>query len=308
MASRRLTDRVLDLDTLEVLARVGDTGSISRAAIELGITQQAVSARIRAVEQRLGIRLVERTAAGSALTDAGSRLRELAAPVLSASQRLEAELPALGGALRPLVVAASQTIAEALLPGWIQALRADSPDVDVRIVAGNSRETADLVRSGRAAIGFIETPDLPGDLLTRQIGADELVLVVAPDHPWAGRSVDAIMLAHTPLLVREVGSGTRSTLESQLGASGLSPVEPAAVLATSGVVRASAIAGVAPAVVSARLVGDDLDAGRLERVAVDGLDLSRPLTAIWATEPLGTAAQKLLGVARATDERHDPRT
>ena len=71
VALRRLTDRTLDLDTLEVLVRVAETGSLTRAAEVLGVTQQAVSARLRAAEQAVGQPLALRAASGTALTDAG---------------------------------------------------------------------------------------------------------------------------------------------------------------------------------------------------------------------------------------------
>ncbi len=117
VALRRLTDRTLDLDTLEVLVRVAETGSLTRAADVLGVTQQAVSARLRAAEQAIGQPLAHRTASGTALTDAGRVVLGLAVPVLEASRRLEAGVAALREPAGSLVVAASQTIAELLLPG-----------------------------------------------------------------------------------------------------------------------------------------------------------------------------------------------
>lgn len=95
VALRRLTDRILDLDTLEVLVRVAETGSLTRAAEVLGVTQQAVSARLRAAEQATGQPLAHRTASGTALTDAGRVVLGLAVPVLEASRRLEAGVAAL---------------------------------------------------------------------------------------------------------------------------------------------------------------------------------------------------------------------
>lgn len=286
MATRRLTDRTLDLDTLDVLERIAETGSLSRAADTLGITQQAVSARLRGAERAVGQPLVRRTTAGSAMTDTGRLLLGLAEPVLEAARRLEAGLSALQQHTGSVVVAASQTIAELLLPEWLLEFRARVPETTVRLVAGNSTTVTGLVRSGGAHLGFVETPSAPVGLSSCVITEDELVVVVGPAHPWAGSaSIGPEELATTALLMREVGSGTRATVEEWLGVAGLTAAEPAAVLETTGIIRASARAGIAPAVMSRRTVEADLAAGTLARVPVDGPPLVRALRAVWSARP-----------------------
>jgi len=288
---RRLTDRTLDLDTLEVLARVAETGSLTRAAEALGVTQQAVSARLRAAEQAIGQPLAHRTAFGSELTDAGRVVLGLAVPVLEASRRLEAGVVALREPVGSLVVAASQTIAELLLPGWLLAHRDAAPDVSVRLIAGNSATVTELVRSGAADLGFTETPAEVPDLSSLVVTEDELVVVVAPHHPWARTpGITADDLAATPLLLREEGSGTRATVEAWVVESGLRLSSPAAVLETTGIIRANARAGIAPAVMSLRTVDADLADGALVRVPLLGPPLTRPLRAIWSRHPGPTVA------------------
>lgn len=298
MATRRLTDRHLDLDTLEVLERVAHTGSLSRAAESLGITQQAVSARVRVAERLVGQPLVHRTVTGSVVTETGRLVLGLASPVLEASRRLEAGVAALRQPAGSLVVAASQTIAEMLLPTRLLAFRAIVPDVTVRLIAGNSTAVAGLVRSGTAHLGFVEGPASLPDLRSEDITDDEMIVVVSPDHPWARRSrITAADLADVALLLREEGSGTRATLENWLMAEGLSLAEPAAVLETTGIIRASARAGIAPAVMSLRTVENDRAAGALVRVPLDGPPLRRSLRAVWAGQPTAAVAA-FLEVAR----------
>lgn len=293
---RRLTDRTFDLDTLEVLDRVAETGSLSRAAEALGITQQAVSARVRVAERTIGRPLVRRSATGSTLTDTGRALLGFAAPVLEASRRLEAGVVALQSrpATGSLVIAASQTIAELLLPTWLLAFRHHAPEATVRLIAGNSSAVTDLIRSGAADLGFTETPEAPLDLSTRTIMEDELAVVVSPDHPWAQLTgIGAGDLAGTALLMREEGSGTRATVEAWLRDAGQSLLTPAAVLETTGIIRANARAGIAPAVMSIRTVEADLASGSLVRVPVHGPRLLRPLRAVWSGR-LGEPAEAFL--------------
>ncbi|WP_228506128.1 MULTISPECIES: LysR substrate-binding domain-containing protein [unclassified Curtobacterium] len=109
------------------------------------------------------------------------------------------------------------------------------------------------------------------------------MVTVAPHHPWArASSITPNDLASTPLLLREEGSGTRATVEAWLDEAGLRLVAPAAVLETTGIIRANARAGIAPAVMSLRTVGSDLAHGALVRVPLLGPPLIRPLRAIWS--------------------------
>ncbi|MCL9663935.1 LysR family transcriptional regulator [Curtobacterium albidum] len=273
---------------------------MTRAAEVLRVTQQAVSARLRAAEQAIGQPLAHRTASGTALTDAGRVVLGLAVPVLEASRRLEAGVVALREPAGFLVVAASQTIAELLLPGWLLAHRAAAPDASVRLIAGNSAAVIDLIRSGAADVGFTETPAAPIGLSSLVVDEDELVVVVAPHHPWASASgITADELAETPLLLREEGSGTRATVEAWLNDAGLRLVAPAAVLETTGIIRANVRAGIAPAVMSLRTVGSDLAEGALVRVPLLGSPLIRLLRAIWTGQP-GPAVSAFLDTARSS--------
>ena len=95
-----------------------------------------------------------------------------------------------------------------------------APDAVVSLMVHNSTEVAQLVESGEADIGFLESPTVRRSLRRRRIGWDRLVVAVAPGHEWANRrrALRPADLATGRLLVREVGSGTRETLESALGA------------------------------------------------------------------------------------------
>ncbi|MEB4613442.1 LysR family transcriptional regulator, partial [Leucobacter sp. M11] len=286
--------------TLRLLALIGETGGIGQAAKRAGLSQQSVSARIRAAERRLGFPLLERGPGGSALTQQGALIRDWGVPVLAARERLAAGIDSLRGQRRQgLRLAASQTIAAHLLPGWLAELH---PEATATLEVGNSERVIAEVRAGRAELGLIESSRLPGDLLLRRIGTDVLRLVVAPGHPWAdGPGPDPRELSRTALVTREAGSGTRHVLEDALARAGCpAPARPALELATSEAVRGAIASGAAPGVLSALAVADDLALGRLVAVPTPGLDLSRPLTAvIRRAEPLGAAAERLLALATA---------
>ncbi|MBE7161345.1 MAG: LysR family transcriptional regulator [Williamsia herbipolensis] len=293
-----------DLVAVELLAAVARTGSLGAAGRELGMTQQAASARVRAMETRIGIALLHRSPRGSTLTTNGAVVAEWCAPLLEAAGRLDAGLATIRGESRDhLSVAASQTIAEQLLPRWLVSWTAATTALgltppEVTLTATNSDGAAQAVRAGGADLGFVESPAVPSDLRSRVVAHDELVLVAAP-----GRSspepVDPATLARTPLVTRESGSGTRlfldAALRDALGAD-IVLATPAAEMPTASGVRAAVLAGTAPAVISRLSVADDVAMGRLVVVPVVGLDLHRPLRAVWigATQPPAGPARDLV--------------
>jgi DNA-binding transcriptional LysR family regulator len=281
-----------DLSALEVFLAVARGGSLSAAAREVGVSQQAVSARLAALESQTGVRLATRTTRGAELTPAGVLVAQWADRLLNLAHEIDAGLASLRDDNRSRIrVSASLTVAEQLLPSWLVSLQADAErrgetPVQVVLTATNSDTVIEQVRSGSTDLGFIEGPVTPRGLRSRVVAHDDLVLVVPPAHRWARRpdGVDAAELGETPLVTREVGSGTRdfltAALRKVLGREYV-PTRPALELSTAASVRAAVLAGAGPAVVSHLAVADDLRAGRLRRIALTGVDLHRPLRAIW---------------------------
>jgi DNA-binding transcriptional LysR family regulator len=294
--------RPTSIDELRMIVAVEAHGSLSAAAEALGVSQQAVSQRMRVIERRWALPLFERTARGTALTAQGALVAEWAGGLVAQVDAFDYAVLALRTDREAHVrIAASLTIAEHLVPGWLVTYGAEEGAAMVELSAVNSATVIDRVRAGTDALGFVETPNVPRDLTVRVIGHDEIGIVVAPGHPWARRSVvSAAEVAATRLVGREPGSGTRLTLERALGAVvGADAVaEPAAELASTAGIRATVMAGSGVGALSLRAVRDDLAAGRLVRVPVDIPPMSRPLAAVSRRDrPLSAAAARLLEIA-----------
>lgn len=215
-----LSSRVADLGPFELLATIAATGSIGACARYHGVSQPSVSTRIRGLEQRLGLRLLERHPRGATLTDTGALILEWARPLLDAAASFDWALTSLTGkAPAHLTLAASSTIAEFFLPMWFRALRLRLTDINVSLLCHNSADTVELIRRGGAELGFAEAGHIPDELDHHPVMRDRLVVVVAPGHPWAAReAVTAHDLAAAPLILRESGSATRSVLHDRLAA------------------------------------------------------------------------------------------
>ncbi|MGK5632581.1 LysR family transcriptional regulator [Streptomyces sp. URMC 123] len=302
-APEALAQRVPDLAALELLLAVARLGSLGRAAREVGITQPAASSRLRSMERQLGVALVERSPRGSRLTAAGTLVTDWARRIVEAAEAFDAGAQALRARRDSrLRVAASMTIAEYLLPGWLIALRAERPATAVSLVAGNSAAVAERLLAGEADVGFVEGLDAPAGLDGAVVGGDRLVVVVAPAHRWARRRrpVGAEELAATPLVLRERGSGTRQVLDAALAPYG-GVAEPLLELASTTAVKASVLSGAGPSVLSELAVGEELAARRLVEVPVTDLRLGRELRAVWPVghRPAGPARDLLALTRRA---------
>ncbi|BBX36576.1 LysR family transcriptional regulator [Mycolicibacterium mageritense DSM 44476 = CIP 104973] len=303
-----LSPRMPELAAFEVLLAIARTGSLGAAGRELGLTQQAVSSRLASLESQTGVRLVQRSTRGSRLTPAGVVVAEWADQLLDVARRVDAGLTAMRTeSHKRITVTASLTIAEQLMPRWLVSLQAEAqrrgaPAPEVILTAANSDQVIAAVRDGSAELGFIESPGVPKGLHSRVIAHDELVTVVTPDHSWARRSapVSPAELNETPLVSREIGSGTRDALSTALRdalGDGVAQAAPAIELSSAAAMRAAVLAGAGPAVMSRLAVTDDLTLGRLREVKIAGLDLRRQLRAIWLsgrTPPAG-AVRDLLG-------------
>ncbi|MDQ4214121.1 LysR family transcriptional regulator [Microbacterium capsulatum] len=304
----------MDIRPLRALVQIAADGSISRAALALGVTQQALSARIRAFEREIGVEILHRSPRGTTLTAEGDLVVAWAREALTAMDRFTSAVRSLQHhAETDLVVAASQTVAAHLLPGWVVALhrrqlaRGQQP-TPVVLDTANSDEVLRKVHDGECAVGFIEAPRAPGDLGSRAVHWDRMIVAVGVEHPWAGRgTVGFAEVSETPLVVRENGSGTRAALERALTAAGFPIATPAAVLSTEAAIRSAVIAGIGPAVLSELAVADDAALGRLRTLELDPVPLRRPITALWrgGDRDLHGLARELVDVASspAADQR-----
>jgi DNA-binding transcriptional LysR family regulator len=171
--------------------------------------------------------LFDRVGRGVVLNQAGRLFRERARAVLNEAAAAETALADLGGLKHgTLSIQASQTIARYWLPERLVAFQKAHPGIVVKVEIGNTAQAAKAVTEGAAELGLVEGEiDVPV-LSSRVIDEDQLVLLVGPAHPWAGRrGLPIAELAQSAWVLRELGSGTRSAFETVLRARGLDPAE-----------------------------------------------------------------------------------
>lgn len=259
----------MTLDQLRIFVAVAEREHVTRAAEALNLVQSAVSAAIATLEGRHATKLFHRVGRGIQLTEPGRVFLDEARAVLARAEAAELVLADLSGLRRgTLALQASQTIASHWLPAHLVAFRRAYPEIVLRLEVGNTTEAAAAVREGRAELGFVEGERDDPALASTEVARDELVLVVAPTHPFAGGgAIGRDALAAADWVLREPGSGTRSAFEAALEARGLPPagLKVALELPSNEAVRAAVEAGGGASVLSASVVAGALRAGTLVR-------------------------------------------
>lgn len=260
----------MTLEQLRIFVAVAEREHVTRAAEALHLTQSAVSAAIAALEGHYGVSLFDRVGRRIELNEEGRTFLGEARAVLARATAAELALSELSGLKRgTLTVQASQTIASYWLPARLVAFHRTYPSIDVKISVGNTAQVARAVADGSAELGFVEGRVDDPALVQRTIGRDRLVVVVAPDHPWAENPAhSSIALAEGEWVLREAGSGTRSEFEAALMAHGLT-IETLNVvleLPSNEAVRAAVEAGAGATAISEMVVESALQAGTLKAV------------------------------------------
>lgn len=267
---------------LRTFVAVAATGSIRAAAAQLVVTESAVSAAVGALSRDLGVALVERDGRGLRLTPAGETYAGYARRVLGLLDEASA---AVFGDQAPgrgrLRLAAVTTAGEHLLPALLASFRLRWPAVDLILeVCPSARlwqlvdmHEVDLVLAGRPPAGVASV------VLAQR--PNQLVVVAAPElavesRPWT-----------TPWLLREPGSGTRTTMEALLAELDGDP--PRLVLGSNGAVIAGAVAGLGRTLISRDAVATQLAAGQLVVVQVPGTPMRRRWHAVAGGPPTRAA-------------------
>ncbi len=263
----------MTLEQLRIFVAVADRQHVTRAARALNLTQSAVSSAVTSLEGRHGVALFDRVGRNIVLNQAGEAFLVEARSVLARVAAAEAALDDLSGLARGrLSIHASQTIASYWLPPRLAAFHRAHPGIGLEVAIGNTAQVARAVADGAAELGLVEGEVDDPALNRADIGQDPLALVVGRDHPWAAAGPrKSIKLAATAWVLRELGSGTRSTFEAVLAKAGLTlaDLDIAMTLPGNEAVRGAVEAGAGAAVMSKSAASSGLESGALVEIPYD---------------------------------------
>jgi molybdate transport repressor ModE-like protein len=280
-----MAQRLVDVDpaSVHLLMSISELGSISKAASRHGLSQPSASRRVRDLERRLGVRLLERTATGAELSADGARLVQHCQSLVVAGQELiDAAGSVRAGERQALNIAATPLTVRYTLPRLCALLGSDLQDVDIEISVADTLESSNGVRDGRFDLALVDGPKAPIGVSHRLIGRHELVLAVGAGHPWWRRRkpVGIDQLTAGPLWLPPRGSGSRDVIDVAINRAG-SGRPPASAGAVDTDQRLSLIAlGVYPGVVRAEAAAPLVSEGVL-RVVPTELLFEQPIRLIW---------------------------
>ena len=212
---------------LQVFHTVARLLSFTKAAETLHMTQPAVTFQVRQLEEYFNTRLFDRTHNRISLTDAGKRVYDFAEKIFELYGEMDNAVRELTGEISGvLIIGASTTIAEYMLPALLGDFRRKYPDVGVRLKVSNTDGIVSMVENNVIDLGVVEAPVSNKNLAVENCRMDKLVVILPNDHELAKEAtIPLAKILEYPYICREEGSGTREVIVEHLTANNLNPSE-----------------------------------------------------------------------------------
>ena len=290
----------MELRQLATFRMVSETLSFSRTAQALNYVQSSVTAQIQALEEELGVKLFDRLGKRVSLTDAGARLLPYAEKMLNMAE--EARSVVCGGDMPTgtLTITAPESICSYCLPAVLRQFRERFPLVKLLFRPSSFLDIRRSVSEGEVDAAFlIEEPVHSIALTVEHLIAEPLLLLAAPDHPLARRSLlSARDLEGEQLLLTEAGCSYRNVLERALNEAGVH-VSTHFDFASVEAIKQCAIASMGIAFLPAMVVERELEAGSLVALSWEGREFGVSIQILWHKDKwLSPALQAFLEVTR----------
>lgn len=279
---------------LQVFITVAEKQNFSRAAEEHHMTQPAVSQYIRAFEDGIGTRLLERSNKYVRLNKAGEIVYHHGKEILGLYTRMQNLVDDLENkANGPLAIGASYTFGEYVLPRIIANLRGNYPGIEPTVTIGNTAKIADLVASHQLDVGIVEGHFNDQQLITEAFAEDAMVMVASPENKLASKEmpVEVSDLENETWIVREQGSGTREATEKVFHMFEMAPVKLMHFSSTQPI-KESVEADLGISLLSRWAIQKELKYGDLKIINIKGLPLARQFSIV-TESPFQTKALKV---------------
>lgn len=272
---------MLTLAHLQALVAVGRHAHVTRAAEELGIAQPSVTYHLRALEEQLGVRLVEPAGRGIALTVAGRRLANRAAAVLNELEDIQKDMLGYASGERGRVrLGATRTVGGYALPRVLAAFHSRHPEIEMTLAIDNTRAIEQLLLEREIDLAVVEWRVESPKIISRPLRQDALLLVASPQHPLVRRSLlRPEDLRGQAFVLREAGSGTRALAEAALGAVA-SEITVALELDEPEAIVRAVEAGLGITFISQEIVADRVAAGTLRVLPLADVQLTRDFSLV----------------------------
>ncbi|HEB94640.1 MAG TPA: LysR family transcriptional regulator [Gammaproteobacteria bacterium] len=266
---------------LRVFYSVARLLSFTKAADSLHMTQPAVTFQVRQLEDYFNTRLFDRTHNKISLTEAGARVYAYAEKIFHLYDEMENAVRELTGEISGvLILGASTTVAEYMLPALLGDFKAKHPDVNIRLKVSNTDGIVSMVENNIIDLGVVEAPVLNKNLAVEECRTDRLVAITPPGHVLAkGDTVPVKAILDYPFICREEGSGTREVINEYLKQAGVDPVQLNVIMELGSLeaIKGAVEAGIGVSIVSRVTLAKEIKLGSLEVLELD-TPLERPFS------------------------------
>jgi DNA-binding transcriptional LysR family regulator len=288
---------------LQVFHTVARLLSFTKAAESLHMTQPAVTFQVRQLEEYFNTRLFDRTHNRISLTAAGQRVYEFSDRIFELYSEMENAVRDMTGEISGvLVMGASTTIAEYMLPSLLGDFKKKYPDVNVHLRVSNSDGIVSMVENNDIDLGVVEAPVMNKNLVVEECRKDSLVAIVAPQHALAkNRQVQVRELMSDAFIAREEGSGTREVIQDYLTELGMNVADLHVTmeLGSPEAIKGAVEAGMGVSIVSEVTIHKELQLGTLVALELDP-PIERPFSFVHQKQKFRQRAMdELLAFARA---------
>jgi len=269
----------MDIHRLEVFCRVVELQSFTKAADAVCLTQPTVSEHVRALEDMLGEKLVDRlgrevlpTPAGKILYQYGRKIIQLRDEAVQALEKYKGNLSG------HLLIGASTIPGTYILPTFIGSFKFNHPSIQITVEISSSTEIVERVLRNDLEAGLVGAKWQDRRIVLEEVFSDELILAAFPDHPWAGRkSINVDELSGQAFILREKGSGTRMVMSDALQEHGfdLSKLYVVAEMGSTEAVRQAIKARIGVSILSYHSIAEDLQRKTLVAVPIKDVRIFR---------------------------------
>jgi DNA-binding transcriptional LysR family regulator len=273
-------DNRISLYKLEVFRLVAEMGGVGRAASHLFVSQPVVTAHIRSLEERLGVKLFYREGRLLRLTEAGNSVYKWASEISTRSREIERELVGLSDGTRgAVVVAAGMSVGSYMLPPVVTEFAKTHPGADITLNVSDPDHVLEAVEAGACdfALMIAERFDDHRNLEHEKIGEEDLILVAAPQGLPAGKSVSTAELARLPFVCSPKGFVRRRLEDDQLEGIGLSHRKAVIELGHPEAMKRAAREGLGVTLLFRSAVEEDLAAGLLREIRIEDVRFAIPV-------------------------------
>ncbi len=293
---------------LQVFQTVARLLSFTKAAEELHMTQPAVTFQVRQLEEQFNTRLFDRTHNRISLTEAGQRVFECAEKIFELYAEMDNKVRELTGDISGvLIIGASTTVAEYMLPALLGDFKSKYPDIVVRLKVANTDGIVNMVENNTIDLGVVEAPVNNKNLVVEKCRTDHLVLIVSPTHELAKEEVVPIQrVADYPFICREEGSGTREVMIGNLQMAGVFPSDMNITMELGSLeaIKGAVEAGMGVSILSSATIQKELKLGTLVAVQLDP-PIDRPFSFVHQKQKFRVRAMdELLNFARNYCKSH----